>query len=315
MTAKRLFCFGYGYTCDFLGRGLQASEEWTVAGTTRDQIKRTALRKRGIDAYLFDSDRPLGDALRMMEGITHLLISTPPNQEGDIVYRFHRDDILRLPQLEWVGYLSTTGVYGDREGGWVDETTDLNPDTIRGRRRAIAESQWMSLFRNRDLPVHIFRLAGIYGPGRSAIDSVRAGIARRIMKPGHAFSRIHVEDVVQTLMASFAHPAPGQVYNVVDDEAAPSHEVIAYASHLLGQEPPPLIRFEEANLAPITLSFYSDNKRVKNAKIKSDLGVVLKYPTYRAGLEGCLRAEQDAEKSGEPAPWALQVKDGAAGQF
>lgn len=315
MTDKRFFCFGYGYTCDFLCRALLAQGGWNVAGTTRDQVKRTFLRQHGIDAYLFDSERPLGDPLLMMKGVTHLLISTPPDQEGDIVHRLHRDDILRLPDLEWVGYLSTTGVYGDRDGGWVDETTDLTPDTIRGTRRAIAESQWLSLFRNKNIPVHIFRLAGIYGPGRSAIDSVRAGIARRIIKPGHAFSRVHVEDIVQTLLASFAKPAPGEVYNVVDDEAAPSHEVIAYAARLLGKDPPPLIRFEDANLAPITLSFYSDNKRVKNDKIKKELGVKLKYSTYRLGLEGCLKAEQDVEATGKPAPWAFQLKDGAQGQF
>lgn len=315
MTTQRLFCFGYGYTCDFLGRALKAAGQWDLAGTTRDQSKRTALRQRGIDAYLFDSERPLGDPLLMMQGVTHLLISTPPDQEGDIVHRLHVDDILRIPTLKWVGYLSTTGVYGDRDGAFVDETTDLAPNTIRGTRRTIAEKQWLSAFKNKKLPVHVFRLAGIYGPGRSAIDSVRAGIARRIIKPGHAFSRVHVDDIVQTLMKSFAHPAPGQVYNVVDDEAAPSHEVIAYASRLLGQDPPPLIRFEDANLAPITLSFYSDNKRVKNDKIKNELGVELKYPNYRLGLEGCLKAEQEAEASGQPAPWAIQIKDEAVGQF
>lgn len=311
--AGRLFCFGYGYTCDFLGRALRLQDPaWQLGGTTRDAAKRSALRQRGIDAYLFDAERPLGDPLLMMQGVTHLLIATPPDHEGDIVYRLHAEDIARLPDLKWVGYLSTTGVYGDRDGAWVDETTDLTPNTIRGTRRAIAESQIFSLYRQKNLPVHVFRLAGIYGPGRSAIDSVRAGIARRIIKPGHAFSRVHVDDIVQTLMASFAHPAPGQIYNVVDDEAAPSHEVIAYASRLLGKDPPPLIRFEDANLAPITLSFYSDNKRVRNDKIKSALDVNLKYPNYRLGLEGCLKAEKEAEASGQDAPWALQIREGVA---
>jgi len=315
--SQRLFCFGFGYTCDFLTRALKADapDMWSFAGTTRDQAKRSALRQQGIDAYLFDAERPLGDPLLMLRGVSHLLISTPPDQEGDIVFRLHADDILRMPNLKWVGYLSTTGVYGDRDGAWVDETTELTPNTIRGTRRTIAENQWLSLFRNRGLPMHIFRLAGIYGPGRSAIDSVRAGIARRIIKPGHAFSRVHVDDIVQILRASFAKPNPGSVYNVVDDEAAPSHEVIAYASRLLGKDPPPLIRFEDANLAPITLSFYSDNKRVKNTKIKSELGVTLKYPNYRSGLEGCLAVEKAIEESGETAPWALQVTDASGGQF
>ncbi len=314
--AGRLFSFGYGYTCDFLGRTLKSiNPDWQLAGTTRDAGKRTALRQRGIDAYIFDSERPLGDPLLMMQGVTHLLISTPPDHEGDIVHRLHASDIARLPDLKWIGYLSTTGVYGDRDGAWVDENSEIAPNTIRGTRRAIAENQVMSMFRNKGLPVHVFRLAGIYGPGRSAIDSVRAGIARRIIKPGHAFSRVHVDDIVQTIMASFEKPAPGQVYNVVDDEAAPSHEVIAYASRLLGKDPPPLIRFEDANLAPITLSFYSDNKRVRNDKMKAELGVKLKYPNYRLGLEGCLKDELAAEASGENAPWALQIKDGAGGQF
>lgn len=321
MSAKRLFCFGYGYTCDFLGRALQAraqatGQEWTLAGTTRDPAKRNALRAMGIDAYIFDTDRPLGDPLLMMKGVTHLLIATPPDQEGDVVHRLHAEDIARMPDLEWVGYLSTTGVYGDRDGQWVDENTEISPDTIRGTRRSNAEKKWFSMLKGRtQLPIHIFRLAGIYGPGRSAIDSIRAGVARRIIKPGHAFSRIHVEDIVQTIMASFDKPAPGQIYNVVDDEAAPSHEVLAYASRLLGKDPPPLIRFEDANLAPITLSFYSDNKRVRNNKIKTELGVTLKYPNYRLGLEGCLKAEQEVEQAGTPAPWILQVKDNASGQF
>lgn len=311
MSAKRLFCFGYGYTCDFLGRALAGSQQgWSLAGTTRDPAKRNALRSLGIDAYLFDAERPLGDPLLMMKGVTHLLISTPPDKDGDIVFRHHAEDIARLPDLEWIGYLSTTGVYGDRDGKWVDETTEITPDTIRGTRRAIAEGQWLgALRRNLKFPVHIFRLAGIYGPGRSAIDSIRAGVARRIVKPGHAFSRVHVDDIVQTLIASMLHPKPGEIYNVVDDEAAPSHEVLAYASRLLGKDPPPLIRFEDANLAPITLSFYSDNKRVKNSKIKDTLNVELKYPNYRVGLEGCLKAEQSAETSGLPAPWLLQTKD------
>lgn len=310
MGEKRLFCFGYGYTCDFLGRSLLADGGWSLAGTTRDLAKRNALRERGVDAYIFDAERPLGDPLLMMKDVTHVLISTPPDQEGDIVHRLHADDIRRLPKLEWVGYLSTTGVYGDRDGGTVDEESELTPNTIRGTRRAVAESQWIQQCRARGMPVQIFRLAGIYGPGRSAIDSVRAGIARRIIKPGHAFSRVHVDDIVQSLKASFAKPTPGEIFNVVDDEAAASHEVIAYASRLLGQDPPPLIRFEDANLAPITLSFYSDNKRVKNGKLKTELGVKLIYPNYRLGLEGCLKVE-NAVPEGEIAPWSLTAGGGA----
>lgn len=314
---NKLFCFGYGYTSTFLGNALkQSSEEWILCGTSRSKEKVATLTKHGIKAYRFDNDKPLGDPNLAMKDTTHLLISTPPDRDGDIVFEMHADDILQqMPSLKWVGYLSTTGVYGDRDGAWVDESSEVRPSSIRGTRRAMAEQQWLSLLKDEGLPVHIFRLAGIYGPGRSAIDSVRVGIARRIMKPGHAFCRIHVEDLVSVLIASMKNPQPGQIYNIADDEAAPSHEVIAYASRLLGRDPPPLVRFEDANLAPITLSFYSDNKRVDNSKIKEQLGVVLRYPNYRQGLEACLAVEKDfAEKGIEP-PWSIQVGPEFAGQI
>lgn len=309
----KLFCFGYGYTCTFLGEalkaeGLKTGIDWTLAGTTRSMSKRNALREFGVDAHIFDKEKPLADPNLWLKDTTHLLISTPPDRDGDHAFEMHADDILRLmPNIKWVGYLSTTGVYGDRDGATVDETSERRPSSIRGTRRLMAEDQWLSLFKDAGLPVHIFRLAGIYGPGRSAIDSVRVGIARRIMKAGHAFCRIHVEDLVTTLMASMNNPHPGQIYNLADDEAAPSHEVIAYAARLLGRDPPPLVRFEDANLAPITLSFYSDNKRVSNAKIKTDLGVTLKYPNYRLGLEGCLASEKFYADQGMQPPWSVQA--------
>ena len=289
---KSLFCFGYGYSCDWLGHALQMQNGWALAGTTRDNEKRRHMKEHGIRAFLFDYDQPLEDPLLFLRGTTHLLISTPPDDECDPTFRMHAEDILRLESLQWVGYLSSTAVYGDREGGWVAEDSELRPNSKRGSRRMRAEEQWLSLRRDFDLPVHIFRLAGIYGPGRSAIDSVRAGVARRINKPGHAFSRIHVEDIVQTIIASMEKPHPGQSYNLADDRAAPSHEVIEYACKLLGLTPPPLIPYDEADLAPITRSFYADNKRIKNERIKTELGVQLKYPTFEEGLRGCLEAEE-----------------------
>ncbi len=325
---KKLFCFGFGYTCHYLATQLQAprletspessfgqpmdgqsdSQQWRIAGTTRGMEKRAALRSNGIEAHIFDSEKPLGDPEGMLEGTTHLLISTPPDQSGDTVFHYHADHILDLmPQLEWVGYLSTTGVYGDRDGAWVDENSNVKPSSIRGTRRVRAESEWLSLWSSYQIPVHIFRLAGIYGPGRCALDSVRSGIARRIIKPGHAFCRIHVEDIAQTLLKSMIRPNPGQIYNVADDEPAPSHEVIAYASRLLGKEPPPLVRFDDANLAPITLSFYSENKSVKNTKIKQDLGVKLCYPNFRKGLDACLSEEKKYESLGQSLPWVVMA--------
>lgn len=265
---------------------------WKVSGTTRDLEKRKALRDSDIKAHLFAEDMPLADPLYTLRDVTHLLLSIPPDDNGDPCFEAHAQDIAGLKNLQWVGYLSTTGAYGDRGGGWVDETSEVRPSTKRGSRRAKAEEQWLSLFHTHGIPMHVFRLAGIYGPGRSALDSVRAGVARRINKPGHAFSRIHVDDIVQILKASFAHPKGGEIYNLCDDVPAPSHEVIDYACQLLGLPSPALIPFDKADLAPITLSFYEDNKRVRNDKIKNELGVHLKYESYREGLKACLAAEK-----------------------
>ncbi|MCF8496439.1 MAG: SDR family oxidoreductase [Alphaproteobacteria bacterium] len=294
MENKRLFCFGYGYTCDYLGHDLLKDPQWSVAGTTRSREKADAMRARGVEPHIFDYEHPLPDPVPALANTTHLLISTPPDDEGDPAFLMHADEVARISTLKWVGYLSTTAIYGNRDGGWVDETSEPRPIAKRGSRRLKAEGQWLSLLKASGLPVHIFRLAGIYGPGRSALDSVRAGVARRIDKPGHAFSRIHVEDIVQVLRASMDAPRPGETYNVCDDDPVPSHMVISYACELLGRIPPPLLPFKEADLAPITRSFYADNKRVSNAKIKESLGIQLKYPDYRQGLKACLEAEDYA---------------------
>lgn len=293
-NARKLFCFGYGYSCDYLGHALMDQGQWEITGTTRDSEKRAELQARGIRAYLFDYEHTLPDPRRVLDGITHVLISTPPGDEGDLSFLIHARDILDIPTIEWVGYLSTTAVYGHRDGEWVDENSEIRPSSQRGSRRVKAEEQWLSLYHSHKLPVHIFRLAGIYGPGRSALDSIRAGVATRIDKPGHAFSRVHVEDIVQVLEASMNKPNPGAAYNVCDDRAAPSHEVIAYACELLGRPVPPLIPFAEADMSPMARSFYADNKRVCNDLIKTELGVDLKYKDFKAGLQACLEAEEYA---------------------
>lgn len=291
---KNLFCFGYGYTADYVGHALADDPTWTVAGTTRDEEKLHDLATQGVDSHIFNYEHPLHDILHVLKDTTHLLISTPPNDDGDPVFNIHKRDLKQLKNLQWVGYLSTTGVYGDRNGGDVAETDEIRPTSKRGSRRAKAEDQWLSLHKNNDLPVHIFRLSGIYGPGRSALDSVRAGVARRINKPGHAFSRIHVEDIVNILLRSIETPKAGEIYNVCDDEPAPSHEVIEYACNLLKRPVPPLVDFEDANLAPMTRSFYMDSRIVRNEKIKTELNVNLKYKNYREGLQGCMDAENYA---------------------
>ena len=292
---KRFFGFGYGYVCDYLGHELQQSGQgWTIAGTTRDLERRKELLSRRIRTHIFDYDQPIHDPEETLRNVTHLLVSTPPDERWHPTIHMHGQDIINLPNLEWVGYLSSTSVYGNRDGGEVTEESEIRPTSQRGSRRAMAEQEWMNLYHRYGVPVHIFRLAGIYGPGRSALDSIRVGVARRIHKEGHVFNRIHVEDIVRVLLASFDHPNPGSYYNVADNCPSPSHEVIAEACGMMGVEVPPLIPLEEANVAPITLSFYKDNKIVRNNKIKNELGVTLKYPDYQSGLRGCLAAEEYA---------------------
>lgn len=292
-VGRVLFCFGYGYVCEHLGRALKAEDKhWVLRGTTRDPDKAVELRQEGIAPHIFEDGHPLNDPLDALKDVTHLLLSVPPDDGGDPVFRAHGSDIAKLKNLQWVGYISATSVYGDREGLWVDETSEIRPSTIRGSRRVKAEDQWRSLWKTDKVPVHIFRLSGIYGPGRSALESIKAGHARRIDKPGHAFGRIHVEDISQVLKLSMEHPNPGTAYNVTDDVFAPSHEVISYACQLMGRPEPELIPYERADLAPITRSFYADNKRVHNKKIKEELGVCLKYPSYKEGLQACLDRER-----------------------
>ncbi|MDH3658591.1 MAG: SDR family oxidoreductase, partial [Alphaproteobacteria bacterium] len=242
----RLFCFGLGYSALALARDLMA-EGWSVAGTTRNEEKRAAFAAEGIDAYLFSREQPLDNTAAALADATHLLTSIAPDEEGDPVLGCHLKDLLAGHAMTWVGYLGTTGVYGDRQGGWVDEADPPAPTLPRTKRRVAAEGHWLAS----GFPVHIFRLAGIYGPGRgrNALESIRSGKARRVIKPGQMFGRIHVDDIVQVLKASMKRPNPGAIYNVADDEPAPPQDVIAYAAELLGVEPPPDMPFEEADLS------------------------------------------------------------------
>jgi nucleoside-diphosphate-sugar epimerase len=282
----RLFCFGLGYSARRVADAALA-EGWSVAGTCRSAEKAQALREAGVDAHVFDRGSPMAIAAQALHGVTHVLSSVPPDADGDPVLDHHGADLLTAEDIEWAGYLSTTGVYGDTGGGEVDEESPLNPGAERSVRRALAEEGWRLLWERHGIPTHIFRLAGIYGPGRSAFDTIRAGRARRIDKPGHVFSRIHVDDIAAVVRASMAAPAPGRIYNVCDDEPAAPGDVIAYACDLIGETPPDPIPFDEAaqSMSPMGLSFWNDNRRVSNARIKTELGVALRYPTYREGLK------------------------------
>ena len=284
---RQLFCFGLGYAALALARSL-AAEGWTVSGTSRDAEKAAELRMLGFAVELFDRDHPLPDG--MLRGVTHILVSIPPDAVGDPVRDICAREIAALSNLIWLGYLSATSVYGNRDGGWVDESSALLPTGDRGRRRTASEQGWLDLWRERGTPVHIFRLAAIYGPGRNPFAALRNGSAKCVGKPGQVFSRIHVEDLARVLMASMAQPRPGAVYNVCDDNPAAPEAVLAWASRLLGVTPPPLIPLDQAGLSPMARSFYDDNKRVSNARMKRELGVTLRYPDYRAGLRAILAA-------------------------
>lgn len=281
---KTLISFGHGYSARALARRL-LPKGWTIYGTTRSADKAELLRAEGVTPVLW----PDGDLSPAFARATHLLASAAPDADGDPVLALCGAQIRALaPRLDWAGYLSTTGVYGDHQGGWVDETTPLAPSTRRGRMRVAAEAQWQAIA---GLPLHIFRLAGIYGPGRGPFEKVRQGTARRIVKPGQVFSRIHVDDIAQVLEASIDLPNPGAAYNVCDNDPAPPQDVIGYAAHLLGLPLPPEVPFDEAEMSPMARSFYAESKRVDNRRIREELGVRLLYPDYREGLKALLDAE------------------------
>ncbi|MCM0021695.1 MAG: SDR family oxidoreductase, partial [Tagaea sp.] len=255
--ANRLFCFGLGFSALTLARRLIA-KRWRVAGTVRSAEKAAALAEDGIETFVFDRGRPLDPAA--LAGTTHLLSSVPPDDAGDPVLDAHGADLLRLEGVKWTGYLSTTGVYGDRDGDWVDERASLRPSGKRGAARVAAEEAWRALGRVGH-KVHVFRLAGIYGPGRSALDTVRAGRAKRVVKPGQVFGRIHVEDIATLLEASIAKPETDAIYNVADDDPAPPQDVIAYACALLGVPAPPEIPYAIAakDMSEMARSFYAES--------------------------------------------------------
>ncbi|WP_223427844.1 SDR family oxidoreductase [Tateyamaria pelophila] len=283
---KTLLSFGHGYSAQALAKRL-VPQGWRIIGTTRSAEKAQKLAKQGLAPLIFPGD----DVTEALTQASHLLISAGPTAEGDPVLNEVGDLIRKhASRYEWVGYLSTTGVYGDHQGGWVDEDTPLVPSTRRGQWRKEAEAAWAAI---PDLPLHIFRLAGIYGPGRGPFAKVRAGTARRIIKEGQVFSRTHVEDIAQVVAASVARPSPGTAYNVCDDDPAPPQDVIAHAAELLGLPVPPAIPFETAEMTPMARSFYAESKRVRNDRIKTELGVKLQYPSYREGLAALLAKDSE----------------------
>jgi nucleoside-diphosphate-sugar epimerase len=293
----RLFCFGLGYTAQRLALRLHA-RGFAIAGTTRDvPAKAAALEQPSWELFAFDGAAPLADPERALAGTTHLLHSIMPDEHGDPVLRWHAELLDALPrsQLRFIGYLSTTGVYGDHAGAWVDEDSPRHPSKPRTQRRVTAEDAWLSR------GASVFRLAGIYGPTRSAIEKVASGTAVRVVKPGKLFNRIHVDDAVRVLEAAIERagserPQHGRAYNVADGHPAAADEVIAHAAELLGVEPPPAVPFEQAELSAMARGFWQDDVRVTNTRIVDELGVALAHPDYRSGLMDCLRAYRRASE-------------------
>ncbi len=284
---KTLLIFGYGYTGQVFA-SVMRRDGWRVIGTSREAEKAV-----GQDIIQW----PGSDISTALAQATHVLISAAPDLNGDpFLARLAPEFEQAASHLQWVGYLSTTGVYGDHGGGWVDETSALTPATTRGHHRVAAEKQWLGLFESHTLPVHIFRLAGIYGDGRGPFAKVRNGTARRIIKAGQVFSRIHVEDIAQVLKASIARPDVGSIYNICDNDPAPPQDVIAEAARLLGMPIPKAIDFDTADLTPMARSFYAESKKVANDKITQKLGVSLIYPDYKTGLRALLKAERSVSK-------------------
>lgn len=278
---KTLLSIGHGYSAQALA-DLLVPLGWHVIGTTRRAERAAELDRAGVEPLIWP-----GNALPL-DRATHLLSSVAPGPEGDPVLTAHGTQIAAATHLDWVGYLSTTGVYGDHGGAWVDEETALTPGTARGRARVAAETAWQDTTPTR---LHILRLAGIYGPGRGPFAKLRAGTAQRIIKPGQVFSRIHRDDIGAALLAAIQSEQGHAVYNLCDDAPAPPQDVIAYAAELLGIAAPPEVAFATADLSPMARSFYSESKRVRNDRIKRDLGWQPLYPDHRSGLRAVLEAE------------------------
>ncbi len=289
MNGARVFVFGLGYTGLAFARSVLGSAA-SVGGTVRSAERAEALRAEGIAAQVYDGRHPAALVTAALADATHVLVTISQGTGGDPVLATHGDDLRAAPDLAWVGYLSTVGVYGNHDGGWVDEATPPDPHIPRAAARIAAEDAWRALGAARRVPAGIFRLAGIYGPGRNPFVKLAEGTAHRIVKPGQVFNRIHVADIAATLRAAMARPA-ARIYNVSDDEPAPPQDVVTFAADLMGVAPPPEVPFAEAELSPLARSFYEGNRRVANRRIRDELGVVHAFPTYRDGLSALWREE------------------------
>jgi nucleoside-diphosphate-sugar epimerase len=280
----KLVIVGLGYSAGFFARAALA-RGWQVIGTSRSAEKAARLSAEGIPTLVFGGfavSRRLETAIAEADAV---LVSTQPDEHGDPALTCLSGQLAAAPNLNWIGYLSTIGVYGNHDGAWIDETAPCRPTSARSRQRLAIDEAWLAFGEKTGKPVQIFRLSGIYGPGRNAIVNLRAGTARRLVKPGQVFNRIHAQDIAGVLMASLERPRNGAVYNVTDDEPAPAQDVVSFAAELIGIAPPPEIPFDAATLSPMAASFYGENKRVSNALVKRELGYAFRYPNYREALK------------------------------
>ena len=285
IVTNKLLCLGMGYVATALALRL-STDNWSIAATCTTPAKRQVLESKGYAVALFSREYALPPSI--LEGVTHLVSSIPPDENGDLAGEWLAANVAQTKDVQWAALLSTTGVYGDHAGTWVEEDADLRPTNLRSIRRAAAEADWRALQNAHAFPAHIFRLAGIYGPGRNPLDRVRDGTARRIVKPGLMLSRIHRDDILGSLSASIEMPNPGEIYNVADNEPAPPQDVVAFGCALLGVVPPTEEVFETAAMSPMARSFYADNKKIRNDRLKRDLCYRLIHPTYREGLTALL---------------------------
>ncbi|KRA96569.1 NAD(P)-dependent oxidoreductase [Devosia sp. Root685] len=286
----RTFFFGLGYSSQASAQLMQMSGEFaSTLGTVRTSDKANRLTKSGLSAVVFDGTAPGPDVAAVLRDSTHVVVSIAPDETGDVVLRHHRADLDAMPNLQWLCYYSTVGVYGDFGGAWIDESAPLSPRNLRSGVRASAEEEWIDYARARGVPLCILRLAGIYGPGRSSFDKLADGTARRVIKPGQVFNRIHVEDIARVTMLATERRLDG-IFNLADDAPGPPQDLITYAAEKMGVEPPAEVDFETAEMTPMARSFYRDNKRVSNRAIKQALGIELLYPNYQAGLEAIWKA-------------------------
>jgi nucleoside-diphosphate-sugar epimerase len=278
-----IFLFGAGYSLRAFAAG-RPDPAIRIAGTTRSSAKASVLRTETIEPFLFDGTALADDLAARLATAQALIVSASPEDDGDPVLAVARQAIeTRMPALRWIGYLSTVGVYGGHDGAWIDEDAECRPTSARARRRLDAEAEWQALGARLGVPVAVLRLSGIYGPGRNAFVNLSNGTARRIVKPDQVFNRIHVADIAGSLWHLLEHGLGG-VFNVTDDEPAPPQDVVTYAASVMGVEPPPEIAFDEAAMTPMARSFYGENKRVSNARLKA-AGYDFRFPDYRVALD------------------------------